>query len=147
VRERTVVSPSSSFGVRIAPGLHRLGLTVANTGVVPIGELTTTEDDLVRDVTVPAAIVRVRATYRGSRWDATEVLRRYVVRLTQVPSGSAFEGEPGDAGVRYFLALPPGDYTLRSTTYPTQGAVGGSLPVHIGPADDEVDVDVALGDS
>jgi hypothetical protein len=147
VRERTVVSSSSSFEVRVAPGLHRLGLSVANKGVVPLGELTTTEDDLVRDVAVPAAIVRVRARYQGSRADPEEVLRRYVVRLAQPSSGSISDGESGDAGVRYFLAGAPGEYALRCSGYPIQGAVGGSLPVHIGPADDEVDVDVALGDS
>jgi hypothetical protein len=146
VRERTVVSPSSSFEARIAPGLHRLGLCVANKGVVPIGELTTTEHDLVHDVTVPAAIVRIRAKYQGNRRASEEVLRLYSVRLAATPSGSILEGEHGEGGLRYFLALPPGVYALRSTTDAILGAVGGSLPVHIGAADDEVDVDVALGD-
>jgi len=145
--ERIALSSEGRFSVRLPAGTYQISLfnyyTTRGGIDVVLGEVTLPAHDLEQDVTVPRALVRVRATYGGARPDGKAGLPWLSARLrgAEVNVASAL----GADGAQYFLAIAPGDYVL-SCRPPIQGAPGGRVPVRIGTDDDEVELDVVVGD-
>lgn len=145
-RENAALSSEGGFRAQVRAGTHRLALfAYSRSGgvLVPLGELTLPGHDLEQDIPLPRAFLRVRATYRGSRGEPEAALSALSTWLEG--SGRILSGVRGRDRSECFLAVAPGEYVLSSHP-PLLGAPGGQLPVRIREQDDEVALDVVIGD-
>jgi hypothetical protein len=146
VRVTSALSPEGEFRAQLGAGTLGLALfAYSRVGgeLVELGEFTLSESGSDQDVVLPRALLRIRATYRGTRQDPQSAVKGLSTRLQG--SGRKRTGLRGADGHEYFLALAPGDYVLTCQP-PIQGAPGGKVPVLIRAEDDEVELDVVLGD-
>ena len=145
-RETAALTPQSSFDVLLAEGTYQVSLfAYSRVGgeLVELGEVVVPAKGLERDIVLPRALLRVRATYQGTQQEP----RAALFALTTWLQGRDFQrrGLRGEDGNEYFFALAPGEYELSAS--PTiLGAPGEKLPVRILESDDEVEVDLVVGD-
>jgi hypothetical protein len=135
--EEANVLPSGEFRARLSAGVHRVRLRTGQGNTVAFAPVTMPQGDLEQDLVLPPAVLRVRVTREGA---PTNDVHLWLASA----SGSRVRGEWGTDGGILFLGVAPGDYKLTCSP-PIRGAVGGQLPVRIGPTDDEVELDVVVG--
>jgi hypothetical protein len=140
-QERVALS-AGVFQIRVEAGTYDVSLfAYSRTGgqLVPLGNIALPERELQQDLRLPRALVRVRATHRGTKPGSA----RFMGWLGSAELGTR-SSLPDADGNECFLAIPPGEYAL--TCSPSiEGAPQGTV-VKIGANDDEVEVDVVLGD-
>lgn len=147
VRETAALTPEASFDLRLPEGTYQLSLfAYSRVGgeLVDLGEFRVPPEGMIRDIVLPGALLRVRATYEGTQLEPRAALSALATWLEG--SDVRLRGLRGEDGNEYFLALAPGDYEL-SASPPILGAPAGKLPVRILETDDEVELDLVVGDS
>jgi hypothetical protein len=153
---RATVASDGGFQVRLPAGKYAVEMFFYSTTPVArtsaaLGAIEVADRNLDRDLTVPTAMVHVRARYRGTREDAADVLRSLRVRLAENSSAPDRAGSVAQAGLRgadgtqYLLGVPPGEHAL-SCSHPIRGAPGGVLPVRVTASDREIELDVVVED-
>ena len=146
VLEQVVLSPEGKIRSLVGPGPHRLSLSVGLSWRMPVGDLVMPEHDLERDVAVSRCMLRVRATYYGTKFTPERAMSVLAPKLTLSPSGLRLDASRGADGHFYFFGIEPGEHALWCTPTPIDGAPAGKLPVRILPTDDQVELDVVVSD-
>ncbi|MBK7875483.1 MAG: carboxypeptidase regulatory-like domain-containing protein [Planctomycetes bacterium] len=145
VRAQWPLEADAQFRLRIAPGVLRLALEYGHMRRVDAGELVMPEHDLGRDVAVPRCLVRVRATSSVPGAEGQERLARLALAL-KVNGPYDHRGQRAADGHTYFLGLLPGEHVLVSPGLPIQGVPRGEHRFRVLPEDDELDLDIVVGD-
>jgi hypothetical protein len=143
--EQLTIPPELTIRSRVRPGSHAVLLNVWFAGRVPLGELAMPEHDLDRDLAVPRCMIQIRATYAGTKFTA-EWVRSVLAASLSSESGTQLQASHGTQGQLYFFGVPPGEHMLTCRPFPIEGAPDGKLVVHIGPNDDEVELDVVVAE-
>lgn len=153
---RASVAADGGFQVRLPAGSYAVelfGYAASPFDRIDalLGLVEVAERSFDRDLSLPPAVVHVRATYGGTRENAADVSRTLRFRLAEnssAPRGAgavARGGLRGADGTHYLPGVPPGDHAL-SCSRPIRGAPGGALPVHVSAGDREIELDVVVED-
>jgi hypothetical protein len=141
VSDHVELSAESGFEARLAAGTYRLALLAHDAGhatYLHLGEIELPARAHVQDVTLPRALVRVRARHGGTRRDPP--IRAWLRRKDFQRASLR-----GRDGALYFLGVEAGDYAL-SCSPAIRDAVDGRVPVTVRAEDDEVDLEVVVRD-
>jgi hypothetical protein len=152
--EFLTLSEGGRWSRRIAAGTHQASLWQFEGVRTPLGEITTGDQDLERDLAVPRCLVRVRVTVREApvpKWPKAALSLRLTGKggagHERTPwLGGSWVGLRAKDGNVYFIGIPPGEHVLRGDPMAIVGVPDGKMPVTIGAGDDQVEVDVVVSD-
>ena len=144
----TAALSEGGFRVEVPAGTYELDLFaygLAGGASAGLGSIEVPSGAFERDVSLPRSFVRVRARYAGSRGDPQQAVASLVAKLELDQGKGTLTSVRESSGPLCFFAVPAGEHRL-SCSRPILGAPQGGLIVRVDEGEDEVEVDIAVGD-